>query len=71
MEEEEEPAKVSTASKSKRRKEIGVQHQDKVCMLKCLRFSSRSLNYTLCISLVCIGQFEVLRLEMLWGTNHR
>lgn len=33
VEEEEEPAKVSTASKSKRRKEIGVQHQDKVCML--------------------------------------
>lgn len=29
VEEEEEPAKVSTASKSKRRKEIGVQHQDK------------------------------------------
>nr|AAH16616.1 5830417I10Rik protein [Mus musculus] len=29
VEEDEEPAKVSTASKSKRRKEIGVQHQDK------------------------------------------
>ncbi|XP_076788833.1 GON-4-like protein isoform X4 [Arvicanthis niloticus] len=29
VEEEEEPTKVSTASKSKRRKEIGVQHQDK------------------------------------------
>ncbi|XP_051013450.1 GON-4-like protein isoform X2 [Acomys russatus] len=29
VEEEEEPAKVPTASKSKRRKEIGVQHHDK------------------------------------------
>ncbi|ERE92240.1 GON-4-like protein, partial [Cricetulus griseus] len=33
VEEEEEPAKVSTASKSKRRKEIGVQNHDKVYVL--------------------------------------
>nr|XP_044994813.1 GON-4-like protein isoform X2 [Jaculus jaculus] len=31
VEEEEEPSKIPTASKSKRRKEIGVQHHDKVC----------------------------------------
>lgn len=30
MEEEEEPPKIPTASKSKRRKEIGVQNHDKV-----------------------------------------
>lgn len=30
MEEEEEPPKIPTASKNKRRKEIGVQNHDKV-----------------------------------------
>ena len=53
VEEEEEPPKRPTASKNKRRKEIGVQNHDKVHQVvgDCPFFMNQALRFCLSVSL--------------------